>query len=541
MLPTPSSSSPRPPSVGSVNSTHSHGFNRDHGPRPDEDVCIGEEVRIAINLAVDKFRMDESQKELEFPSSLTATERAFIHRLCDSLGMKSKSTGKGCNRFLTIFKKYGSQVPQSLSNFQVVRNSSHQIQTMLQRYPLTSKERQELQPQLDRNQSSDVSKDLSKAGTGRLNNGVAQVPPPREKSDLDAFRESLPIHKLKEDIIHCINHNRVVLISGETGSGKTTQVPQMILDDCYENNRACRIFCTQPRRIAALTIAERVAIERGEKIGQTVGYQIRLESRVSPKTLLTFCTNGVLLRTLMGGANALSTVTHVIVDEVHERDRFSDFLLTNLREIVTKHHHLQLVLMSAALNIELFVNYFNNCPVVHVPGTLYGVQQFFLEDILKLTGYTTEKMQQYAKEETHSKEGTDFVGEWFREVSLYMKSVKDYSSRGKIGCSKVLVNFVDNCVLKMETDLQMSGLLFTCSVFITKEEDKMNLEPWLAKEMDQLLTDAWLSGSDDVFSQVFHLIMSEHISVDYQHSDTSASPLMVAAGRGVLQCGGAAA
>ena len=87
----------------------------------------------------------------------------------------------------------------------------------------------------------------------------------------------------------------------------------MILDDAQMQGKPCRILCTQPRRLSALSVAERVAAERGEKIGQTVGYQIRLESRVSPKTLLTFCTNGVLLRTLMGGEHSMSTVTHVIV------------------------------------------------------------------------------------------------------------------------------------------------------------------------------------------------------------------------------------
>ena len=95
------------------------------------------------------------------------------------------------------------------------------------------------------------------------------------------------------------------------------QIPQLILNDCHERGKPCRIFCTQPRRLSAVSVAERVAAERGEKIGQTVGYQIRLESRTSPKTLLTFCTNGVLLRTLMGGDASVSTVTHILVVRHH--------------------------------------------------------------------------------------------------------------------------------------------------------------------------------------------------------------------------------
>ncbi|XP_073533075.1 3'-5' RNA helicase YTHDC2-like [Phyllobates terribilis] len=157
------------------------------------------------------------------------------------------------------------------------------------------------------------SREMNKT-SGRLNNGIPQVPVRRGESDFDSFRQSLPVFEKQEEVVQIIKENKVVLIVGETGSGKTTQISQFLLDDCYRNGTACRIFCTQPRRLAAIAVAERVAAERGEKIGQTIGYQIRLESRVSPKTLLTFCTNGDLLRTLMAGDTTLSTVTHVIVE-----------------------------------------------------------------------------------------------------------------------------------------------------------------------------------------------------------------------------------
>ena len=127
------------------------------------------------------------------------------------------------------------------------------------------------------------------------------------------------IHNLA---IFFILQHQVSIISGETGSGKTTQVPQYLLDEAMKKNQPIRIICTEPRRIAAISVSERVAQETGTNFGEMVGYQIRLENNTNPNTLLTYCTNGVLLRTLMGNLQALNSVTHVIVDEIHERDKF---------------------------------------------------------------------------------------------------------------------------------------------------------------------------------------------------------------------------
>lgn len=135
-------------------------------------------------------------------------------------------------------------------------------------------------------------------------------------------RKNLPAWSMVNDILNTIHKAQVVVISGETGCGKSTQVPQYIFDDWlinYKNEpKHIEIVCTQPRRISAIGVAERVADERCAKIGNTVGYQIRLESKVSEFTRLTFCTTGILLRRLESEP-LLSNVTHIIVDEVHER------------------------------------------------------------------------------------------------------------------------------------------------------------------------------------------------------------------------------
>ncbi|XP_056393423.1 3'-5' RNA helicase YTHDC2 [Hyla sarda] len=508
----PSSMSPSPSTVmkpGAFKSAKAKGL---------KDIRIDEEVKIAVNIALDRFRYND-QKEMEFPSSLTSTERAYIHRLAQSLGLISKSRGKGTNRYLTIKKKDGSESYKSRMSCCLIQNTKHAMRSFIQRFPVTNKERTELLPKTERENVflETESREMSKT-SGRLSNGIPQVPVKRGHSDFDTFRQSLPVFEKQEEIVHIIKNNKVVLIVGETGSGKTTQIPQFLLDDCYRNGTACRIFCTQPRRLAAIAVAERVAAERGEKIGQTVGYQIRLESRVSPKTLLTFCTNGVLLRTLMAGDSTLSTVTHVIVDEVHERDRFSDFLLTKLRDLIRKHPTLKLILSSAALDVNLFLRYFGGCPVLYIQGRPFEVKELFLEDILRTTGYTNKDMLKYKKEKQCEEKQKMTLFEWH--------SAKENNIKSDTQRQRNITNMAE------EYDLLDDG---ADSVFSQLTEKDVNcLEPWLIKEMDSCLSDIWLRRDVDAFAQLFQLIFTENVSVDYRHSETSASPLMVAAGRGFL-------
>ncbi|KAL4422956.1 hypothetical protein ABPG75_009153 [Micractinium tetrahymenae] len=216
-----------------------------------------------------------------------------------------------------------------------------------------------------------------------------------EMQGLIAGRQALPIAAHREEIISALDSGQVVLVAGETGCGKTTQVPQFILEDSWARGKGCRVICTQPRRISAVSVADRVAAERGEQTGDNVGYTIRLESRGGPSSSLMFCTNGVLLRMLTGVAREpLAHVTHLVVDEIHERDRFADFLLILVRDLLPSYPHLRVVLMSATLHVELFASYFGGCPVVRVPGFTHPVEDFYLENILQLTGYQETAVQQ---------------------------------------------------------------------------------------------------------------------------------------------------
>ncbi|KAK3189435.1 hypothetical protein Dsin_028996 [Dipteronia sinensis] len=216
------------------------------------------------------------------------------------------------------------------------------------------------------------------------------------------FRRSLPAYKEKDTLLTTISQNQVVIISGETGCGKTTQVPQFILESETDSARgaACNIICTQPRRISAMTVSERVASERGEKLGECVGYKVRLEGMKGRDTHLLFCTTGILLRRLLVDRN-LKGVTHVIVDEIHERGMNEDFLLIVLKDLLPHRPELRLILMSATVDAELFSSYFGGAKIINIPGFTYPVRTHFLENILEMSGYrltTYNQIDDYGQE-----------------------------------------------------------------------------------------------------------------------------------------------
>ncbi|KAJ1154417.1 hypothetical protein NDU88_007169 [Pleurodeles waltl] len=211
-------------------------------------------------------------------------------------------------------------------------------------------------------------------------------------------RRNLPAWQKREIILDLLTKHQVLVVSGMTGCGKTTQIPQFILDASLQGppDQVANIICTQPRRISAITVAERVAKERAERVGLTVGYQIRLESVKSLATRLLYCTAGVLLRRLEADTS-LQGVTHVIVDEVHERTEESDFLLLVLKDVIFQRPDMCVILMSATLNAELFSQYFKSCPVINIPGRTFPVDQYYLEDAIAMTRYVVEDGSMYAR------------------------------------------------------------------------------------------------------------------------------------------------
>jgi ATP-dependent RNA helicase DHX29 len=219
-------------------------------------------------------------------------------------------------------------------------------------------------------------------------------------------RQSLPIASFRQQIIDTLEDSQIVVLSGETGCGKSTQLPAYILEDQLAKGKACKIYVTEPRRISAISLAQRVSQELGERkgsVGSTeslVGYSIRMEAKVSSNTRLAFVTNGIALRMLESGSagrgTAFDQVTHIIVDEVHERSIDSDFLLIVLKQLVQQRPDLKVVLMSATLDAEKISAFFGGCPTLSVPGRTFPVTVNHLEDAVELTGYHIDETSPYA-------------------------------------------------------------------------------------------------------------------------------------------------
>lgn len=184
------------------------------------------------------------------------------------------------------------------------------------------------------------------------------------------YPASLPIVARKEDIIRAIRRHPVVVITGETGSGKTTQIPKM----CIEAGRGRRgvIGCTQPRRVAAVTVAQRIAEELREEVGRSIGYKIRFEDRSGPRPLIKIMTDGILLMEAQADPR-LRAYDTIIVDEAHERSLNIDFVLGILKKLLHSRRDLKVIITSATIDTEKFSRAFDDAPIIEVSGRMYPV------------------------------------------------------------------------------------------------------------------------------------------------------------------------
>ncbi|XP_019088500.1 PREDICTED: probable pre-mRNA-splicing factor ATP-dependent RNA helicase DEAH8 [Camelina sativa] len=187
-------------------------------------------------------------------------------------------------------------------------------------------------------------------------------------------REFLPIHGYRDELLKLIAKNQVLVIVGETGSGKTTQIPQYLQEAGY--TKRGKIGCTQPRRVAAMSVASRVAQEVGVKLGHEVGYSIRFEDCTSDKTVIKYMTDGMLLRELLTEPK-LDSYSVIIIDEAHERTLSTDILFALVKDVAKVRPDLRLIISSATLEAKKFSEYFDSARIYLIPGRRYPVEKLY--------------------------------------------------------------------------------------------------------------------------------------------------------------------
>lgn len=198
--------------------------------------------------------------------------------------------------------------------------------------------------------------------------------PVTEHEKILAGRKKLPVFPYREDFLAAVKDHQVLILVGETGSGKTTQIPQYLHEIGY--SELGKIGCTQPRRVAAMSVAARVAQEMNVRLGHEVGYSIRFENCTSPKTLIQYMTDGMLLREILTQPD-IASYSCMVIDEAHERTLSTDILFTLLKDIVRFRSDLKLIISSATLDAEKFSKFFDDASIFMIPGRMFPVDIYY--------------------------------------------------------------------------------------------------------------------------------------------------------------------
>lgn len=206
-------------------------------------------------------------------------------------------------------------------------------------------------------------------------NPLSKQPYSQRYYNLFRKRITLPVFEYKAEFMQKLADNQTIVLVGETGSGKTTQIPQWCVE--YATSKGTKkVSCTQPRRVAAMSVAQRVSEEMDVVLGQEVGYSIRFEDCSCQKTVLKYMTDGMLLREAMSDP-MLENYQVILLDEAHERTLATDILMGVLKEVIRQRPDLKLVVMSATLDAGKFQQYFDNAPLMNVPGRTHPVEIFY--------------------------------------------------------------------------------------------------------------------------------------------------------------------
>lgn len=201
-------------------------------------------------------------------------------------------------------------------------------------------------------------------------------PTVRVSKEIEEVRKLLPVYKLRQDFLDTMKENQVLIVVGETGSGKTTQLPQYLYEAGYTHragsDKVYKVGCTQPRRVAATSVAARVAEEVGCKLGKEVGYSVRFESASTDDTAIKYLTDGMLLREFLSDP-LLTSYSALMIDEAHERTVSTEIVLSLLKDIIKERKDLKVIVASATINADKFSSYFTDAPIFKIPGRRFPV------------------------------------------------------------------------------------------------------------------------------------------------------------------------
>jgi len=215
---------------------------------------------------------------------------------------------------------------------------------------------------------SENEKDMDVSKAERDNRALKKLSKTANKLKKD--RLSLPVYQYRTQFLEAVRDFQVLIVVGETGSGKTTQLPQYLHEVGY--TKIGKIGCTQPRRVAAMSVAARVAQEMGVKLGHEVGYNIRFEDCTTDRTILTYMTDGMLLRSFLNEPD-MASFSVMVIDEAHERTLHTDVLFGLVKDVARFREDLKVIISSATLDAEKFSEYFDNAPIFNIPGRRYPV------------------------------------------------------------------------------------------------------------------------------------------------------------------------
>ncbi|XP_061357647.1 DExH-box ATP-dependent RNA helicase DExH6-like isoform X2 [Gastrolobium bilobum] len=386
-------------------------------PPQHQNPIINESTRIQISQTLENF-LASKDKVYKFVVKLSPEECDAARLLSQKMGFRVRISGHGNKQKLYVYKiknKNGTTGGttgtttrlESLRHFNFSEESKQLLVGLAMHYPPGDEEfwGDMIGTIRDTTDKTEQKEDdffgrpnMSNAEvTKKLEDLAARMRNPCDLEPIFTRRSKLPIASFKDVITSTVESRQVVVVCSETGCGKTTQVPQFILDHVWGKGEVCKIVCTQPRRISVTLVSERISSERGETIGNNVGYKIWLESRGGRQSSIIVCTTSVLLKVLASKGSCwsktlsvkeeFSGITHIIMDEIHERDQYSDLMLAIFREMLPSYPHLRLVLMSTTVDAARFSQYFGDCPVIHVPGFTNRVKTYYLEDVLSIVKF----------------------------------------------------------------------------------------------------------------------------------------------------------